>query len=49
MENKMEEKDKCVMCWEDTEYDINTHIDNRSHYVEGGGQLCESCWDKTYD
>jgi len=41
-------KDKCVLCATDTEYDINTHIDYRNHYVEGAGQLCKECWNKTY-
>ena len=39
--------DKCVMCDTDTPYKQNTHIDLREHYVEGAGQLCKECWDKT--
>ena len=41
--------DKCVMCDTDTPYKQNTHIDLREHYVEGAGQLCRECWDKTYN
>ena len=41
-------KEKCVVCWDETPYDEDTHIDARSCYVEGGGQLCEPCWDKVY-
>ncbi len=41
-------KEKCVVCWDETPYDRDTHIDARSCYVEGGGQLCEPCWDKVY-
>ena len=31
--------EKCVMCEKETPYKVNTHIDLREHYVEGGGQL----------
>ena len=41
--------EKCVMCEKETPYKVNTHIDLREHYVEGGGQLCKECWDKTYN
>ena len=41
-------KDKCVMCGAKTEYDTNTHIDNRKHYIEGAGQMCEDCHTKIY-
>jgi hypothetical protein len=37
------------MCDTDTPYKQNTHIDLREHYVEGAGQLCRECWDKTYN
>lgn len=32
--------DKCVICGEDTPYTIDTHIDYRIGYIEGGGQGC---------
>jgi hypothetical protein len=38
------EKDKCIMCGSDTSYDKNTHIDFRTHYIEGAGQLCSKCY-----
>jgi len=38
-------KDKCVMCGVETQYDINTHVDLRYHYVDGMGQLCKKCHD----
>jgi hypothetical protein len=43
------EKDKCVMCGNETEYDKTTHIYNRQYYVEGGGQLCRTCWKQIYE
>jgi hypothetical protein len=41
-------KDKCVLCGDETPYDETTHIDLRLGYVEGCGQVCRCCWDKTY-
>ena len=41
----------CVCCHEDTgiikNLDIN-HPKRNGHYVEGGGQLCQSCWKRVY-
>jgi|LauGreDrversion4_2_1035121.scaffolds.fasta_scaffold564982_3 hypothetical protein len=37
-------KDKCVMCSEETQYDFSTHIDLRTGYIEGVGQLCFNCY-----
>jgi hypothetical protein len=36
------------MCGQETPYDETTHIDLRHGYVEGCGQVCKTCWDKTY-
>ncbi len=44
----MKNKEKCVVCGAATPYTKNTHIDSRQYYVEGAGQLCKVCWDKTY-
>lgn len=44
-----QEKDKCVVCKEETPYDKNENIDKRNCYVEGSGQLCRGCWDKVYN
>lgn len=38
------EKEKCVSCNVETSYDVATHIDYRSNYVEGMGQLCRACY-----
>ena len=45
----MEEKDKCVMCGCDTEYDKDEHVDMRNYYVDGAGQLCYDCYKSVYD
>jgi uncharacterized protein YlaI len=42
-------KDKCVLCGKETEYDKDTHIDERMWYIEGAGQLCEECWKRIYE
>ena len=41
-------KDKCTLCWEETQYDRSESIHNREHYIEGSGQLCDKCYDETY-
>lgn len=38
-------KDKCVICGEETIYNITDHIDIRMGYVEGAGQLCMECFE----
>lgn len=40
----MEEKDRCVVCYTETPYMKNTPIEEREFYIEGCGQLCESCY-----
>jgi hypothetical protein len=40
-------KDKCIVCGIETAYDETTHIDMRTGYVEGAGQLCQSCYNMT--
>lgn len=41
-------KDLCIMCGKETAYDFETHVDMRYGYVEGAGQCCRECYDKTY-
>lgn len=45
---KSEDKEVCVSCGEDTPYMIDTPIELRNYYIEGGGQLCEQCYIKIY-
>ena len=37
------EKDKCVSCGVETQYNKTDHIDSRKNYIEGAGQLCPGC------
>lgn len=37
----------CIICGSETNVDINTHVDMRYGYVEGAGQCCRECYDKT--
>jgi hypothetical protein len=43
------ETEKCVSCGIDTKVPVYMHIDYRSYYVEGAGQLCEKCYDEIYN
>lgn len=40
------EKEKCVLCGEETPYHPSVHIDYRYGYVEGAGQMCNKCYNK---
>ena len=47
--NQQEETEICVLCEEDTGIPRNCHIDDprrNGNYVDGVGQLCNSCGDK---
>ena len=37
----------CVLCGKKTDVKITTHIDYRYGYVEGSGQCCRECYDRT--
>ena len=39
----LESMEKCILCHKDTPYRKDTHIDLRSLYIEGAGQLCYEC------
>jgi len=41
-------KDKCIICYCETIYNKEEHINQRIGYIEGAGQLCLECWDKIY-
>jgi hypothetical protein len=34
----------CILCGKETTTDINTHVDFRTGYIEGAGQLCVECY-----
>lgn len=40
--------EKCVICENFTPYLYNTPILLRKYYIEGGGQLCETCYNMIY-
>ena len=42
----VDEFDHCVLCGVETIYKRSTHIDFRNHYIEGAGQLCQSCYNR---
>ena len=45
--NSNEIYETCVLCGKKTDVKITTHIDYRYGYVEGSGQCCRECYDKT--
>lgn len=44
---KKEEFEKCVLCRKTTDVPKTVNIQARTFYVEGVGQLCKHCWEKT--
>jgi hypothetical protein len=38
--------EKCILCGNETTVDVNTHVDFRTGYIEGAGQLCYECYQK---
>lgn len=41
-------QERCVMCGRFTPYKRSTPISDRKYYIEGAGQLCKRCYEKTY-
>lgn len=37
-------KEICIKCGKETNVDVTTHVDFRTGYIEGVGQLCMSCY-----
>ena len=37
------EMDTCVYCGKETKYPKYLNIDFRENYIEGAGQLCDTC------
>lgn len=40
------EYEDCILCGDKTNVLRSTHIDFRTGYIEGAGQLCSKCWNK---
>ena len=36
--------ENCILCNKETQYRFNDHIDYRTGYIEGAGQLCLHCY-----
>lgn len=39
----------CILCGKETNVPINMHIDYRTGYIEGAGQLCYGCYSRGTD
>jgi hypothetical protein len=48
-EEQFGNKDKCVICNDDSLYDKTMPIKLRLGYIKGSGQLCLECYDKIYN
>ena len=42
------EKENCISCEGETLEYRSANIYYRQYYIEGAGQLCKLCYDKTY-
>lgn len=42
------ETETCVICGGDTGVPKGLDISYRMYYVQGTGQLCDDCWDETF-
>ena len=38
------EMERCVLCWRLTDVPKSTPISQRKAYIQGAGQLCDSCY-----
>lgn len=45
----IEDLEQCVSCHLPTEESKDKHIDYRSYYIEGAGQLCRKCFEQQKD
>ena len=48
MERHDEEFERCIRCHKLTECRRSTPVDMRKHHVDGGGEMCASCYGVTY-
>lgn len=46
--SKSDSQERCVFCGRFTPYKRSTSISEREYYIEGAGQLCKRCYEKTY-
>ena len=45
---KCDDTEECALCRKKTDVLKSAKVQNRRFYVDGAGQLCESCWKKLY-
>ena len=48
-ETESDSDEPCVLCGAKTGYKRSDPIQQRSHYIEGAGQLCPFCYHETYE
>ena len=41
-------KETCILCGKETHEEITTHVDFRTGYIDGVGQLCIGCYNKSH-
>lgn len=41
---RWEKMDRCVLCWRLTDVPKSTPISQRKAYIQGAGQICDSCY-----
>lgn len=46
---QVDEYENCILCGDKTDVLRSTHIDFRTGYIEGAGQLCTKCWNRGTD
>lgn len=44
MENEKKEYEKCILCSGETNVEKTKHIEGRTGYLEGAGQMCTKCF-----
>jgi len=50
MEDNEVDYESCIICGVITDIPVTLNIDYRLHYIEGAGQLCQTCFHKlTHD
>ena len=40
--------EKCILCGNLTDIQVDTPVKEREHYIETSGQLCRKCYFETY-
>ena len=43
-----EDRERCVLCWRETDIPKDTPVSRHKYYLEGQGQLCAKCYYELY-